>query len=243
MPDRAQMHANLVGAAGVDGHPHQRDAAQLAGAVTMRVTASRARRARVDIFWRCTSDRGRWASIRRPASHDPPTPARRTPSRLSRSWNCRDSSRCAASFLATTITPDVPRSSRCTMPGTQSSPPMPLRSFDVVQQRVHERAVTVARAGMHDQAGGLVHHDQIGILVAGCRGGSGYPVSSWPARGDRAGMVDEISISGRAWRLARERFGRLGDLEMPLRHRDAGPRRSAAESASARMSRGSRAAR
>ena len=46
----------------------------------------------------------------------------------SRSWNWRASSWCARSCLATTITPEVPLSSRCTMPG-RCSPPMPLRSL------------------------------------------------------------------------------------------------------------------
>ena len=45
---------------------------------------------------------------------------------MPRSWNCRDRARCARSFFATTITPDVPRSRRWTMPG-RSVPPMPLR--------------------------------------------------------------------------------------------------------------------
>jgi hypothetical protein len=36
--------------------------------------------------------------------------------------------------------------------------------FDVVQQRVHQRAVRVAGGGMHHQACGLVHHHHILII-------------------------------------------------------------------------------
>ena len=71
-------------------------------------------------------DPGRWASTgSRPASSRPRR-APDIPCRLARSWNCFDSERCARSVLATTMTPDVPRSSRCTMPG-RSAPPTPLR--------------------------------------------------------------------------------------------------------------------
>ncbi len=82
----------------------------------------------------------------------------------SRSWNWRASSWWAASFLATTITPEVPLSSRCTMPG-RDSPPMPLRSPHVVEQRVDERAGGVTGPGMHDQAGRLVDHHDVGVVV------------------------------------------------------------------------------
>ena len=50
------------------------------------------------------------------------------------------------------------------MPG-RNSPPIPLRSLDVVQQRVHERAAGVSGGGMHDHSRGLVHHDQVRILI------------------------------------------------------------------------------
>ena len=84
------------------------------------------RRARLDIFCAIVADRGRsadrcvWPASRR-APHERDVflhdvaiveLARR--------------SRCARSCFAMTITPDVPRSSRCTMPG-RSSPPTPLR--------------------------------------------------------------------------------------------------------------------
>ena len=92
----------------------------------MRVTAWRACLARADILSRSDASRPIAASIRRPACTTPHTSAMYSFS-TSRSWNCRASSWWAASCLATTIRPEVPRSSRWTMPG-RSSPPMPLRS-------------------------------------------------------------------------------------------------------------------
>ena len=82
----------------------------------------------------------------------------------SRSWNCRDSSWCAASFFATTITPDVPRSSRCTMPG-RSSPPMPLRSLMWWSSALTSVPRGVAGGRMHDHAGRLVDDDDVGVLI------------------------------------------------------------------------------
>ncbi len=35
----------------------------------------------------------------------------------------------------------------------------------MVQQSLHERAGGIARAGVHDEAGGLVHHEQVGVFV------------------------------------------------------------------------------
>ena len=66
--------------------------------------------------------------------------------------------------FATTISPDVPRSSRCTMPG-RFSPPMPLRSLDVVQQRVDERAGRMPRRRMDDHSRRLVDDDEVAVLV------------------------------------------------------------------------------
>ena len=77
VPNRAEVHADLMGAAGGDRHLEQRHALQWRAQVT-RVTALRARRARVDIFWRCAGSRPIAASMRVPPERRP-TPARRTP--------------------------------------------------------------------------------------------------------------------------------------------------------------------
>ena len=126
--DRAQVNADLVRAAGVD-----RDAARAsAPAEVLRAHDARDRfaaapRALGRHLLPVRPGRGR--SARRcggPPCTSPQTSAMYSFS-TSRSWNCRASSSCAASCLATTISPDVPRSSRWTMPG-RFSPPMPLRS-------------------------------------------------------------------------------------------------------------------
>ena len=126
--DRAQVHADLVRPARVNRDVRQR---QHAGPSCSRAHdpgdgLARLRRARADIFFRF-EDRVRWA--RRSAGRPAPRPrrARRTLSQLRDRETGATSSSCAASCLATTIKPDVPRSRRWTMPG-RFSPPMPLRS-------------------------------------------------------------------------------------------------------------------
>ena len=52
-------------------------------------------------------------------------------------------------------------SRRCTMPARGSAGERGI----VVQQRVHQGAGRIAGARVHDQAGGLVDHQQIGVLV------------------------------------------------------------------------------
>ena len=73
------------------------------------------------------------------------------------------------SFFATTISPDVPRSSRCTMPGL-SSPPMPLRSVICMEQRIDERALRVSGGRMHHHSGRLVHDARCPGPDTRCRG-------------------------------------------------------------------------
>ena len=119
----------------------------------MRVTASRACLARADIFCRFAGSRPIAASMRRPACTTPQTSAMYSFS-TSRSWNCRDSSWCAASFLATTITPDVPRSSRWTMPGPQLAADA-AQVGEVVEQRVDQRARAWPAPGWTTMPAGL----------------------------------------------------------------------------------------
>ena len=71
---------------------------------------------------------------------------------------------CAASFLATRITPEVSLSSRCTIPGPQRIAGLRKR-LPTSQQRVDKRARCVARPRMHRHACGLVDGDDIFILV------------------------------------------------------------------------------
>ena len=95
----------------------------------MRVTASRRpphASTRDDIFFRLFGSRPIGASMRRPAMHLAPDEREVFLLDFALGELARSSS-CAASCLATTISPDVPLSSRWTMPG-RFSPPMPLRS-------------------------------------------------------------------------------------------------------------------
>ena len=68
---------------------------------------------------------------------------------------------CACSVRATSMSPDVSLSSRCTMagPGNSAQPGI------VRQQPVQQRTVAIARTGVDDQPGRLVEHEQVGIFV------------------------------------------------------------------------------
>ncbi len=120
----AEVHANLMRAAGADASRARAKRRRCGSTLTMRDVAGLARRDRLDMRRRCRVSRPIAASSTCPARGVPHTSATYSLP-TSRSWNCRASSRCARSCLATTITPDVPRSRRCTMPG-RASPPMPL---------------------------------------------------------------------------------------------------------------------
>jgi hypothetical protein len=126
MADRAQVHADLMRATGVDGDACERQhTPEVLGVNDARHRFARAARPRRHLLAvrRITADR----RVDAPARHHL-APYEGTYSfSTSRSWNCRASSSCARSCLAITISPDVPRSSRCTMPG-RFSPPTPLRS-------------------------------------------------------------------------------------------------------------------
>ena len=106
--------------------------------------------------------------MRRPACTTPQTSAMYSFS-TSRSWNCRASSWCAASFLATTITPDVPRSRRCTMPG-RSSPPMPLRSARWCSSALTSVPEAWPAPGWTTMPAGLFDHGQVLVLVQDVEG-------------------------------------------------------------------------
>ncbi len=88
---------------------------------------------------------------------------------MRRPANIAPSAAWARSFLATTISPLVLLSSRCTMPGRNSPP---------VEESVLKRcnsaftsvpplraAIILPRASVHHHAGRLVHHGQVGVFV------------------------------------------------------------------------------
>ena len=90
----------------------------------------------------------------------------RTPGRSSRRCARRTPRRGDAGpgpYLATTITPDVSLSSRCTMPG-RSDPEELREASSVVDEGVRQRAVGLAAAGVDGEARRLVDRDQVLVL-------------------------------------------------------------------------------
>ena len=81
--------------------------------------------------------------------------------------SCATSDSRAAAVRATTSSPDVPLSRRWTIPGRFSAPsPARRRQLgEPGQQAVDQRALCLAGAGVHDQAGRLVDDDHRGVGV------------------------------------------------------------------------------
>ena len=78
--------------------------------------------------------------------------------------NCAASPSWATSVLATTSSPDVSLSIRCTIPG-RATPPMPLKPPGaMVEQGVDQSAVEIAGGGMDDHPGRLVDDEQMLVL-------------------------------------------------------------------------------
>ena len=164
MADRAQVHADLVRAAGVDRHLRERQRRRrTARARTMRVTASRLRRARADIFLRFD----RIAADRRVDA----------PARLHLAPDERDV------FLLDLAIVELPRQLlvRRVVLGDDHQPrraaiepvhdARPLLAadaaeiVDVMEQRVDQRAARVPGRRMHDHARRLVDDDEVAVLV------------------------------------------------------------------------------
>ena len=124
--DRAEMHADLVRAPGVD---RDADAATRPAGAAPTSRASRplrARRARVVIFCRCVGSRPIGASMRRPRCTSPHTSATYSFS-TSRSWNCRASSGARRRSWPPPSRRTCPCRAGARCPG-RISPPTPLRS-------------------------------------------------------------------------------------------------------------------
>ena len=88
-----------------------------------------------------------------------------TSARYSRVSARRRTSRCSPSYAscerATTSRPDVSRSRRWTIPGRSSSPPCGAGGG----KRLRERAARVPGRRVHDDAGRLVHDEEVLVLV------------------------------------------------------------------------------
>jgi hypothetical protein len=105
------------------------------------------------------------------------------------------------------------------MPGL-ISPPIPL-SPDVVQQRVHQRAVAMAGGRVHDHPGRLVDDDEVGVLVEDVerqilRRGEGRGGLGHEHRDDRPG-IDGCARAARS--LAVDAHASLADEALELRPR------------------------
>ena len=96
----------------------------------------------------------------------------------------------------------MPLSSRCTMPGRVGSPTV--GDLGVAgQEPVHERARCAARAGVHDQPGGLVDDEQVVVLVHDRERRRRARARPAPLRPDRGVDLDDrrpsASAAGAAW--------------------------------------------
>ena len=89
--------------------------------------------------------------------------------RTVRAANCPCKKCIAASCLATTITPDVPLSSRW----DDAGPPFaadPLQFRAMVQHGINERIGRVPRSRMHHKAGLLVDDQQVVVFIDDVKG-------------------------------------------------------------------------
>ena len=137
--------------------------AAAARATSKCVTASRGRSLRVDIDACGARGRGRSGrrSCRVSASGRPSTSARYSRVHLARPHHAPGAPRAPPRSCATSSSPDVSRSSRCTIPARSGSGP-PARGRAALRQR----RAAVPRRGMRHEARRLVHHEQVGVLVA-----------------------------------------------------------------------------
>ena len=138
-------------------------AAEVLGARRCASPPSAARRARVDIFFRLAGIAADRRVDPAPRLHDAPDQRDvflfdLAIVELPRQLLVR------ASCLATTIRPDVPRSSRCTMPG-RFSPPMPLRSSTWWSSALTSVPPAWPAAGCTTIPAGLFDDDEVAVLV------------------------------------------------------------------------------
>ena len=157
MADRRQVRADLVRAAGLERHPRRVGADR-------RSTSKWASR----LAWRVGRDRTRASGRPRsrpigasivPVARPGPSTSARYSRRLARVRISSCRLRSAASDLATSISPLVSRSSRCTIPGATD------RARPRRGRRAPGRASrSGARARVDDDAGRLVDHDQRVVL-------------------------------------------------------------------------------
>ena len=158
--DGGEVHADLVGATRLQP---TLEASELGGrAVAPSHLVLGARRAPVDDdrhphrVGGVAPDRGVDDAVRRVRVI--PTPSRRSAARPCGRRTGRSATMPPRSVRATTSSPELPASRRWTMPGRSGSPTAG-EIREVVEESVHERALLVAGAGVDDQPGRLVDHD------------------------------------------------------------------------------------
>ena len=264
MADRGQMNPNLVGPAGFEpaergGSPPaarlfppwrllRRHFGGLVAAVTlehlpMRDGLAAAFAHRHAVARPACRDRsaGRWCRAAAPARPRRRRDSRARTPRRSRPWsaNCAASARCARSFFATTISPVVSLSSRCTMPGRRS-PPMPERlSPQCAISALTSVPVQLPAAGWTTRFFGLSMTMMSVVLVDDVeRNGLGRGLGRLGRRhvdDDCGAGIDAMARI--ADRLAVERDRALLDQHLEPRPRQRGGRTSARWRASTRSSR------
>ena len=149
--DGGQVDPDLVGATGVQDHPQQRRARGACRSISKCVRASRGSSVSIDMSTRSWRWRPIGASIVPVRAGGRPS----TSARYSRCSRCAASSalsaRCTSSDLATTSSPEVSRSSRCTIPARYgSSPPAarPASAWARVPVRCPRAGCTTRPAGL-----------------------------------------------------------------------------------------------
>ncbi len=217
--DRLQVDADLVRAAGLQAHAQQRRAARSA-ALDLEVRDRRRAARRCRSTCACArAGRGRSAPRSCPsAPAGGPRRARGTRGSIARAGSEAFSARCTSSLLATTSSPEVSRSRRCTIPARQSSSPPAMRPASACASV----PLAVAARGVHDDARRLVDDDQVLVLVG----------DRERARRRRPDPARPPVAARRAPRRARPR-ARAGACARPRRRRARAPPRSAAPPASA----------
>ena len=164
MADGAQVHANLMRAAGLDRHPRQRQrVAERARRARCASPLRGSRRARADIFLRFDGI----AADRRvdPSSglHDAPDERDVFLLDLAIAKLTREL------LVRGVVLGDDHQARRAAIEPVHDAGPLlaadAAEIVDVMEQRVHQRAARVAGGRMHDHAGGLVDDDDVAILI------------------------------------------------------------------------------
>ena len=163
MSDRAEVNANLVGAAGVNRDPRQRQhRVDPIGPDDARHGFAASPRARRHLL-----------SVRRVASDRRVDP----PSRVDFAPDERDvllldfpfAKLTRQLFMRRVVFRHDHQSGRSPIQPMDDTRPLlaadAAQIVDVVEQRVHERPARMTGRGMNDHAGGLVHHDEIVVLI------------------------------------------------------------------------------